>query len=162
MLGGRILMTQKQVYLRRRLFFTLMATAILVLVGLGGGAAFAFFKATGSGSGQAKVANGDSNITFSTASVGGATALYPGGTGDLVATVTNPNASTVTVAAMTITSSTCTTPAITLNHSFTIPANLTSATVETFPGVLSMGTNASNDCQGKTLTLTLSAVTVQQ
>lgn len=145
----------------KRLMFVIIGIIALILA-TGGGAAYAYFTSSGHGSGQASVASGDQNITISTASVGNATALYPGGTGDLVATVTNPNGAAVTVTAMTIGSLTCSTPAITLNQSFTIPANLTTATVETFPGVLTMGTNASNDCQGKTLTLALSQVVVHQ
>ena len=88
--------------------------------------------------------------------------LQPGGTGDLMLSVTNSNSYSVGITDLAITSVTapgCTNPSITLVPSKTylpktIPANA-SATPLTVIGALQMGTDATNDCQGKTFTITL-------
>ena len=86
--------------------FGLGVVAALLLALMAGGAAFAYFTASGSGTGQAKAAT-VTNLSIAAAatpSVGHA--LYPGATGDVVLTITNPNAFPVTITALTLPSST--------------------------------------------------------
>ena len=97
--------------------------------------------------------------TVSAGSASG-TQLYPGLTangstgGDLVLTASNPNPFpiTVTVAASSSASG-CSNPDVSfLGGTFSLAANA-SGVSKTFAKSVSMGTNASNDCQGKTITV---------
>jgi hypothetical protein len=73
----------------RRAAVLLAATVVLVM-GLGGGAAFAYFAVTGSGSGAASTDPPQSVTVLQT--TGTVTnKLYPGGSGDLVVKLDNPN-----------------------------------------------------------------------
>ena len=151
--------------MRRRSLLLLAATLALVFA-LSGGAAFAYFTSSGSGSGTATVAGAPSPVTIATNATP-ATPLQPGGTGDLVITATNPNPYAVQVTALTIGTVTgCTTPAVSLvtpsgNYlPFTIPPNASSQRL-VITGSLKMGVGASNDCQGASLTVPLTA-TVQK
>ena len=159
--------TTRRLTRRGRIVFGALATALIVSLGVGGGAAFAYFSATGGyGSGHATIANGDQAITVATNATAG-TSLRPGGTGDLVITATNPNNRPVQITALTIGSVTgCTTPSVTLSSPTTylpvsIPANANSSRID-IAGALAMGAASSNDCQGKSLTINLASVTVQQ
>jgi hypothetical protein len=128
---------------------------------LSGTAAVAYWSVTGTGSGAAA----SSTMAAPTVSAGTAsgTLLYPGLTADgstkgadLVVTASNPNPFpvTVTVAASTTVTG-CTTPDVSFSGAtFTLAANA-SGVSKTFSKSVSMGTNASNDCQGKTLTVAL-------
>lgn len=144
-----------------------LAAAVIVIFGLGGGAAFAYLTTSGHGTGQATVANSDHNITIATNATAGAT-LLPGGSGDLIITATNPNNLPVQITALSIGSVTgCGTPAVTLTSPssgylpVTIPANANGSRID-IAGALTMGSGASSDCQGKTLTVNLSSATVHQ
>lgn len=139
-----------------------------VATAIGSTAAFAYFTAGGTGSGAATTGT-PTNVTISTGSVVGAGSLSPGGTGDLVITATNSNSYPVNITAMTIGSVTgCITPAVSVTtpssgiFPFTIPANTSSPTRFVIPGALTMGTGASNDCQGQTLSVSFSSVSVQR
>lgn len=140
-----------------------LGVACLLLGGLGCGAAFAFFTGHGGGSGTVTVADGLEAVTLAAGTAAG-TPLYPGATGDLVVTATNPNGVPVTVTSFAIGSvSGCTIPDLTLNTTtFTIPAHSDSTHPITLTGALSMGMAASDDCQDKTLTVHLADVVVQQ
>jgi hypothetical protein len=136
-------------------------------LGVGASAAYGYFTSSGSGSAAGVTATGDQAVTIATNATPG-TLLYPGATGDLVITATNPNSVPVQITGLTLgTISGCTTPAITLTSPssgylpFTIPAHASSQRL-VIAGALSMGTNASNDCQGVTFTIPLSTVTVHQ
>lgn len=152
---------------RGRLVLTGLAAILIISAGLGGGTAFAYFTGSGHGAGQATVASGDQAITIATNATAGAS-LLPGGTGDLIITATNPNNRPVQITALTIGSVTgCTTPAVTLTTPtsgylpVTIAASASGTRID-ISGALTMGAGASNDCQGKTLTVNLSSVAVQQ
>lgn len=152
---------------RGRFALTGVVAILIISLGLGGGAAFAYLTGSGHGSGLATVATGDQAITIATNATAGAS-LLPGGTGDLIITATNPNNRPVQITALSIGSVMgCTTPAVTLTTPtsgylpVTIAASASGTRID-ISGALTMGTGASNDCQGKTLTVNLSSVTVQQ
>ena len=153
-------------YLSRRFRTGLgaLSAVMVVILGLVGGEAFAYWSGSGHGSGQATVANGNVAITIATNATAGSS-LQPGGTGDLVVTVTNPNPAAVTVSNITLgTIGGCTTPAITLTNpslSFSIPAHASNQRT-VLSGALTMGTNSSSDCQGVTFTIPIASETVHQ
>lgn len=149
----------------RRSKFVLMVVAILAfVVSAGAGAAFAYFGATGSGSGSANV--GSMKPVTIAATVGTPTSvLLPGGSADVVFSVTNPNSVPVSLVGVslktggTITPDSghagCTTtdsdPVVTLNvpsHDLpvTLPAN--STTPVDLAGAASMDVAATSNCQG--------------
>ena len=137
--------------------------AVLLLVGTA--AAFALWTTAGSGTGGASTGTMQP-VTLSTGTVSG-TALYPGLTADgtstggtLTVTASNPNPFPVTVTVTVASPATgCTTPSVSIPSSvvasFPLPAHASEVTTS-LARVLSMGTDASNDCQGKTLTVPLS------
>ena len=150
--------------MRRR--FLLLGAAVALLIGLSGGAAFAYFTSSGSGSGTATAAGAANPVTIGTNATAGAL-LQPGGTGDLVITATNPDNVAVQITSVTLGTITgCTTPAITLTTPtsnylpFTIPAHANNQRM-VISGALTMGTGASNDCQGVSFTIPLT-VSVHQ
>jgi len=150
----------------KRLSSLWIALTLAVVSGLGIGTAFAYYKPSGSGSGHASVAAGNGVVTLAT-NASPATKLQPGGTGDLVLTVSNGNAFSVQITALSLTSVTgCSTPSVTLvapSTSYlpaTIAANANAARL-VIPGALQMGSDASSDCQNADLTLSLTA-TVQR
>lgn len=150
----------------RRRFWLLICAVTALVVGLGGGSAYAYFTSSGSGSGSATVAGAPNAVTIATNATS-ATPLQPGGTGDLVITATNPNNYPVQITAFSIGTVTgCTTPDVSLVSPssdylpFTIPKNASSERL-VIVGSLTMGAGASNDCQGKSLTIPLTA-TVQK
>jgi hypothetical protein len=123
-------------------------------------AAVAYWSVTGTGSGSA--ASG--TMTAPTVSVGttSGTLLYPGLTADgsstgadLVVTASNPNPFPITVTLSQSGPATgCATPAVTFSGgSFTLEANASGP--RTLSRSVSMGSGASNDCQGKTITIPL-------
>lgn len=133
-----------------------------------GGAAYAFWTTTGTGAGSSQ-AGTMQPVTVSAGTATG-TALYPGLTangsttgGSLTMTASNPNAFPVTVTVTSTGASGCTAPATsipsTLSATFTLPAESTGQT-RTVHNVVSMGTDASNDCQGKVITLALATTSV--
>lgn len=104
-----------------------------------------------------------------------ATALFPGGSGDLVVDVTNPMSTPVTVISYQPSSlnsfavgGSCSAslggPAqgnslVTLGAGITVPANATSFAV-TLPNALTMPSTAGSNCQTQTITETSGSVTV--
>src|SRR5690348_14692300 len=81
-----------------RRVLVLILVPILAIIGIGS-AAFAYWRTTGTGSGSASVAGAPAAITIATNGTAGAL-LQPGGTGDLVVSVTNPNAYAVQITAI--------------------------------------------------------------
>jgi hypothetical protein len=142
-----------------------MAIAIAAFaISAGAGAAFAYFGATGTGSGSAKLGSMKS-VTIA-ATVGTPTSvLLPGGSADVVFTVTNPNSFPVSLGGVTLKSggqitpdsshagcaTTDSNPVVTLNvppHDLpvTIPPN--STTPIDLAGAASMDVAATTNCQG--------------
>ncbi len=127
------------------------------------GLAFAEWLATGTGEGYAKSRTAE---PLTTESVTAAASLYPGGTGDLVIRVHNPNPFAVTLTSVTpngaITSDSAACDAGGHGVSFTgvtglsnlIGANAT--TDVTLTGALSMAPTSANECQGVTFTVPVS------
>jgi hypothetical protein len=150
--GGRHKAVRSRVSGRRRAAVVAAGTAAAVLAG--GGAAFAYWTTTGTGAGAAAA----STMTAPTIDAGTVTGeLYPGATdGTLAVTASNPNPFPITVTLHPSTSATgCTTPAISFSGgSFTLAANASSVTKLVSDSV-SMGSSASNDCQGQALTVAL-------
>ena len=151
---------------RRRATVVAGSTAAVVL--LGSATAFAYWSATGSGSGSAGAATMASPVV-SVGTVTG-TGLFPGlsanGTsigGTLAVVASNPNPFPVTVTVSRDTASPvtgCATPDVSFaGGSFTLAANATDVQ-RTIAHSVSMGTNASNDCQGKTITIPLTTSSV--
>ncbi len=149
------------------------ALAAAVLAGALGtlsvGTATAYWRTSGSGDGTAGTATSlpaADVAKVTTLATTTATLLHPGGTGDLAVAVRNTNSYAITVSALTPTASGaagCTTPALTVGSptgykvgasTVTLPLSVPagSTTTVTLVGAVSMGA-ASNDCQGKTLSL---------
>lgn len=126
-----------------------------------GGIAFAAWTADGTGSGyaQAKTAQAVSTVSATTSAQ-----LYPGGSGDLVLKVVNPNDYPVTITAVSndtsngktiktvaadaaCDASTGVSFANQSGLSLVVPAN-SSGTVHTLTGVVSMSNDSANACSG--------------
>lgn len=131
----------------------LTGAAILVTAG----AAIAYLASSGHAGGSAATST-VSPLSGATATASTTSGLYPGGTADLTLKVTNPNADSVTITAISLasTGTGCTTPHLSLapGLSFSIAANTTAT--EILHNAVSMANDASNDCQGATLTVPLS------
>ncbi len=137
-----------------------VGTTVTVLLSVG--MAYAFWTVTGSGNGADKAVSAQT-LTLTAASSPTAD-LYPGGSGALQFTVTNPNpfgVSLTSVSTTTVTSSDPTdcpasnvtaTAGPTSITAITVAANGTSP-AESVPGVLTMLTTAPNGCQGVTFTV---------
>jgi hypothetical protein len=150
----------------RKAHVATVAVGSLGAVVMASGVAYAYWSATGTGTGTSQA----STFAAVTVSAGAAPAgqLYPGlvadgatAGGDLKVVTSNPNPFPVT-ATLTLTSAAgCTTPAITLKSGTTVSLAANSTNVaQTLSKVVGMGTTASDDCQGKTITLTLATSSV--
>jgi hypothetical protein len=149
-----------------------LATIITGML-LAAGVAFAAWTATGSGNGYAQ-AKGMSAVTLGDASTYTTAQLYPGGTGDLVLRVTNPNSYDVTVTTVTGTGPAITAPTnatcdASTGVSFTNQSGLSGASylvpgggtaTITLTGAVSMSSASVNACKGLTFTVPVS-VTAQ-
>ncbi|MDQ1536941.1 MAG: hypothetical protein QOE58_1334 [Actinomycetota bacterium] len=161
----------------RRALWRLFLTCLLVVLAVAtGGVANAYWSNTGSGTGT-----GTSGTTVAvTLTPGSATAsLYPGGTSNVVLSVSNPNLSTVFITSLALDTSQgtsgyavdgghsgCSLAALTYTTAtnggagWTVPAkvgavNGTLAITLTTP--LAMGAAAANACQGASFTVYLAA-----
>lgn len=136
---------------------TIISVAGALAVGLGAGSAYAFFSGSGTGSG-ATVAGTVSAVTVEQATGTVSNQLQPGGTGDLLITVDNPNARALTLTSVTqngsVTSvggSSCTgaTSGVSIPSSsglsITIPSGTHTITV---PGGVQMSSSSASGCQG--------------
>ena len=154
----------------RRTKVVLMAIAIAVFaISAGAGAAFAYFGTTGTSSGSANVGSMKS-VTIA-ATVGTPTSvLLPGGSADVVFSVTNPNSFPVSLAGVTLKAggtitpdgghAGCTTtdsnPVVTLNvpsHDLPVAIPANSTTPVDLAGAASMDLAATSNCQGASFTV---------
>jgi len=152
---------------RRRI--ALLSTVALIACGVAGGA-YAYFVDTGSGQASASTGSLQPVTVAALAGATPASSLLPGGTGDVVLRVSNPNAYAVTLTSVTgngtITADaghpSCTTTGVTFTGqtgmSTTIAAS--STMLVPLPGAASMSAASSNGCQGATFSIPVS-ITVQ-
>jgi hypothetical protein len=146
------------------------AVAILLALTVAAGA-LAYYTAGGSGSGSASVGSpAELTITAVTPSTG---TLYPGGTGEVAATISNPNTFTVRVNSLVLGSggisadgghSACDTSALHYTTQsnggagWTIPARVgsTDGSLEVhLANAISMDNDAANECQGAAFAVSL-------
>jgi hypothetical protein len=146
----------------RRTITRVVAGTLTTGVILTAGIAFAAWTAGGSGNGYAKAGTVGALTTVDAS--GSTTAqLYPGGTGDVKISVSNPNAFPVTVTAVsgngTITSdvSACTTGGtgvtFTDTSSLSLVAAASTTTTFTLANKASMSSSSVNACQGAIFTI---------
>jgi predicted phage tail protein len=152
----------------RRIAVSALAAA---LVGMGAGAAYAYFTSSGSGTGAA-TAGTLQTVTISATAGSPTTPLLPGGTGDVVLQVSNPNAFAVTLVSVTGSGtitvdgahSGCNASAVTFTDqtslSVSIPASSTNYQVD-LPAAASMSAGAANACQGATFSIPVT-ITVEK
>jgi hypothetical protein len=141
----------------------LLVAVITLVVGIGAGAAYGYFTSSGSGTGSAS-AGTMQTVTVATAGTP-SSPLLPGGTGDVVFSVTNPNNFTVSLVGValsgTITSdnnhSGCTTtdsnPVVTLSvPSGDLPVSIAANSTRAIDlaNAASMDIAATSNCQGAT------------
>lgn len=153
---------------------------IVLVVGLPLGAAFAYWMATGSGAGATSVGSGPIVTVQAVANGNSPSAkLLPGGAGDLVVQVENPNDSSVTIvgisqagpvavvdggsgctsdAGSTLGTSGVSVPTQGSGLNVTIDANATS--VVTIPGGAAMAATSASGCQGASFRVSVN-LTVQ-
>jgi hypothetical protein len=150
--------------------------AVAVVAFLVAGVAFAYFTSVGSGAGSASVANAQA-VTFSAGTASGQ--LYPGGAGDAVLAVANPNPFPVRVDSIVLNTGhavntsdpgfsasggtgTCAEPALSFTtqtnggNGWTIPASAAAYPI-TLVNAVAMGVGADDGCQGATFTVYLQA-----
>jgi hypothetical protein len=140
--------------------------AVLALTACGAG--LAAWLTQGSGTGSARVGTMQA-LTFAEASPAGATPVYPGGDGDLVVSVTNPNGpltltsvqsdTTVTAqnpngwSAADVTDGSCSGGYATVSATgLSVPVASGTSTI-TVPAAVHLGLSAPSACQGHTLKL---------
>ena len=144
---------------------------MLVVALVAAGGAFAYYSSTGSGSGSASVGT-PAELTI-TAATPGTGFLYPGGSGEVDATISNPNTLSVRVNSLVLDSagisadaghSGCDTSALhyaTQNNGglgWDVPAKVgaTDGSLDVeLADAISMDTDAANECQGATFTIYL-------
>jgi hypothetical protein len=153
---------------RRRSGKVRLGVAIVVMLVVAGGA-LAYYTAAGSGSGSATV--GTPDVLTITASTPAAGLLYPGGTGEVDLTISNPNAFPVRVNSLVLggdgigsdhagcdTSSLHYETQTNSGAGWDVPAGdgTTPGTLDVqLTDALSMDSDASNECQGATFTISL-------
>ncbi len=151
--------------MRRRAL--LLVAVVALVVGIGAGAAYGHFTSSGSGPGQHGSTGTMQTVTVATAGTP-SSPLLPGGTGDVVFSVTNPNNFTVSLVGValsgTITSdnnhSGCTTtdsnPVVTLSvPSGDLPVSIAANSTKPvdLANAASMDIAATNNCQGATFNI---------
>jgi predicted ribosomally synthesized peptide with SipW-like signal peptide len=141
----------------------LVVPAAALAIGLAAGGAYAYFSSSGKGTNGATVGTMQT-VTLVTATTAPSTPLLPGGSGDAVVKITNPNGFAVTLVSVTSASGSitadsghaaCTTTGVSFTSqtglSTTIAASST-VTVD-LPGAVSMSTSSSAGCQGATFSI---------
>ena len=147
-----------------------VVVAVVAALGVAG-AAMAYYTATGSGSGNATVGSpADLTITASTPSAG---LLYPGSTGEVDATISNPNTFPVRVNSLVLGSggitpdsghSSCDASALHFTtqtnggNGWDVPAKVgaVDGTLDVqLVDAIGMDNDAANECQGATFTVSL-------
>jgi hypothetical protein len=156
--------------MRRRAVLVVGAMVALV-VGLGAGAAYGYFTTTGHGSGATSIGTAAA-VTLEATSGTVASYLQPGSNADLLVEIDNLNSYAVTLTGISENGTTvtpvggtgCTSANATVsvssqtNLSITVPSG---TTVVHVPGGASMGTAASNGCQGTSFQIPV-LITVQK
>lgn len=145
-----------------------VATALLVA---GTATAFAYWRSNGSGTGSGTTGTMTITVTaLQSGDTNGQASLIPGGTGDVLLRVNNPNGYSVQVSAITANGSiTASNGCLTDGITFTSPASYGSSQFTLAPGsnllrlssALAMNLSVSSACQGTTFTIPVS-VTVQR
>ncbi|MGD0985617.1 MAG: hypothetical protein ABSA65_17670 [Acidimicrobiales bacterium] len=147
--------------MRLRTVFAFGAIVALV-IGVGASVAYGYFTSYGSGTGSGSTGT---LRTVTVATVGTPTVpLFPGGTGDVVFSVTNPNDFTVSLVSVsgdgTITAdadhSGCTTTGVTLSvPPVDLPISIPAETVQPIDlsGAASMSPSSLSACQGATFSI---------
>jgi hypothetical protein len=144
----------------RRRSLVLLGAVVSLLIGLSGGAAFAYFTSSGSGSGVATVGT-PSPVTVLDATGTVTNKLYPGGAGDLLVTLDNPNSYAVAITSIVgsglVTGSggigTCTNTGVSVTPGLTglnISVASGSSVDVVIPGAVSMDSMSDSGCQGAT------------
>jgi hypothetical protein len=156
---------------RRRLFAVLSVVGVLAV----GGSAWAYFTSLGSGAGQGSTGT-MSTVTLVSATAVPTTPLLPGGTGDVQIRIHNPNASSVSLVAIsrigTVTfdsgHSGCTTtdsnPVVTLSvPAADLPQSIGGGATNSFDLVnaVTMDSAATSNCQGASISIPVT-ITVEQ
>jgi hypothetical protein len=146
----------------------LLVAVITLVVGIGAGAAYGYFTSSGSGTGSAS-AGTMQTVTVATAGTP-SSPLLPGGTGDVVFSVTNPNNFAVSLAGIILQSggvitsdaghSGCTTtdsnPVVTLSvPSGDLPVSIAANSTKAIDlaNAASMDIAATSNCQGATFNI---------
>lgn len=157
------------------------STAILVslvavfIVAASGGAALAYWRTTGSGSGASSVGTAQNVTVQAVASGTPATTLIPGGSGELLIQISNPNLYSLTLTSVALSGSVtstgttgCTTTGVTVatqsGLNFTLAAGTAAGAVPTvvhIPNGAAMSTASDSGCQGATFQIPVT-VTVQR
>ena len=142
--------------MRRALAVSLAALALA-------GSAFAYWSATGSASGSGQSLSGPVPVTVAAAAA--PATLIPTGaaTGEVRATITNPNAFEVRIRQLELDGFSANATGCALSFTtqdnggsgWTVPAGGSISVA--LPGSLTMGTTAANGCQGETFTVYLKA-----
>ena len=151
---------------------TLIATVIAgILLGLSTGLAFAYFRTTGSGSGSGKVATPQAVSVVAFAGGDAPTSLLqPGGSADVMLRLNNPNASSVTLTAVSFGSpitvdtghAACTTTGVSFANQSALSISVPSgASLIHIPGAAAMDTTSQSACQGATFSVPVT-LTVHQ
>jgi hypothetical protein len=157
----------------RRRNLVALAAGLLALA-IGAGAAFAYFTARGSGAGSSS--SGTLTTVVLQANAGSPSApLYPGGTGDVILTVKNPNSYPVTLVSAALKSggtitpdsnhSSCTTTGVTFsNWSGSVPITAINAATQTIDlhGTSSMSASSASGCQGATFSIPITIAVEKQ
>ena len=145
-----------------RRFSIALGVVMATVLGIGAGSAYAYLKSTGSGHGSG-AAGTLLPVTVTAVAGTPTTPLVPGGTGDVILNVKNPNAFAVTLVSVTgnptITAAggigTCTTTGVTFSNqsglSDTIGASGT--TQVDLTGAASMSSSSQTGCQGATFSI---------
>jgi hypothetical protein len=152
---------------RRSLF--ILGAAIAVVLGLGAGTAFAYFTSSGSGSGTASTGSVQA-VTVLPAAGAVTNKLFPGASGDLVVTLSNPNSFPVTITNVsgngTVTGSgglgTCSTTGVSVptqsGLTITVLAGTHSVTI---PDGVSMDATSDSGCQNATFSVPVTLTVVK-
>jgi hypothetical protein len=144
-----------------------LVAAAAVPVSLGAGVAFAYFTSTGSGTAAASTAAMQA-VTVAAATGTPSNPLYPGGTGDVVLKVTNPNSYAVTLVRVagsgTITAGNgCSPTGVTFTDQtgLSIPIAASATTQVDLPSAAAMQATSASTCQGATFSIPVT-ITVQK
>jgi hypothetical protein len=136
----------------------LLGAVVALVLGLGAGAAYGYFTSTGHGSGTASTGTAAS-VTVNEATGTVSTPLFPGSTGDMLVSLTNPNSYAVTITSITLNGTitpdsghpSCTTAGVTLQTLTGLSINVTSGTDHLdISNAVAMGASSSNGCQSAT------------